>query len=151
MFRQFLSVLPDDSASQSPGQARMQLDIRATAEQLNLLLRCCMVLLNLLVADQYRLLENGQVLLDILRELCSQNLINRNDNNTISFEKVYHKYIYNDNDCSTSFTEDIVASLHFMEPADLRLHYLCTMLELASIIENYFVRCLQMSFWCVDN
>ncbi|KAL7263555.1 hypothetical protein ACSBR1_001670 [Camellia fascicularis] len=129
MFRQFLSVLPDVSASQSPGQSRMQVDIRATAEQLNLLLRCCMVLLNLLVADQYRLLENGQVLLDILRELCSQNLTNRNDNNTISFEKVYHKYIYNDNDCSTSFTEDIVASLHFMEPVDLRLHYLCTMLE----------------------
>ncbi|KAL6972223.1 mitogen-activated protein kinase [Sarracenia purpurea var. burkii] len=128
MFMWFLSTLYDVSANHALGRTILHLDIQVTAEQLNLLLRCCLVMLNLLVHDQSRLLKKGQVL-SMLRELCSLNLIQGNEESTINFEKVSRAYTFDDNDCTTSLSEDIVASLHFMEPVDPCLPFLCALLE----------------------
>ncbi|GFY85280.1 hypothetical protein Acr_04g0000180 [Actinidia rufa] len=128
-FKQFLSALHGIAASGDIGQASLHFDIQANAEQLNLLLRCCMVMLNLLVNDQYRLLRNGQILLDILGELCSLNLVQENEENIIGIEKVSREFTYKGNDCATSLTEDIIASLHFVEPVDPYLPFLCSLLE----------------------
>ncbi|XP_057469959.1 uncharacterized protein LOC130758950 isoform X2 [Actinidia eriantha] len=131
-FKQFLSALHGITASRDIGQASLHFDIEASAEQLNLLLRCCMVMLNLLVTDQYCLLRNGQILLDIQGELCSLNLVQGNEENTISIEKVSREFTYKGSDCATSLslTEDIVASLHFLEPVDPCLPFLCSLLEI---------------------
>ncbi|KAA8538662.1 hypothetical protein F0562_028270 [Nyssa sinensis] len=102
----------------------------AIAEELNLLLRCCMVILNLFVPNKHLLLENGRVLLAMLRKLCSLDSNGGNEKNAISFEKlVSHEFTYVDNDCTACFTEDFVASLRFLEPSDPCLPFLCTILE----------------------
>ncbi|XP_057469958.1 uncharacterized protein LOC130758950 isoform X1 [Actinidia eriantha] len=138
-FKQFLSALHGITASRDIGQASLHFDIEASAEQLNLLLRCCMVMLNLLVTDQYCLLRNGQILLDIQGELCSLNLVQGNEENTISIEKVSREFTYKGSDCATSLslTEDIVASLHFLEPVDPCLPFLCSLLEVLLPVESY--------------
>ncbi|GFZ09749.1 hypothetical protein Acr_21g0003480 [Actinidia rufa] len=140
-FKRFLSALHGITASRDIGQANLHFDIEANAEQLNLLLRCCMVMLNLLVTDQYRLLRNGQILLDIQGELCSLNLVQGNEENTISIEKVSREFTYKGSDCATSLTEDIVASLHFVEPVDPCLPFLCSLLEVIdkSNFSSYFI------------
>lgn len=125
-FNQFLSALHDVSAEVAL-RASLRSAIWAITELLNLLLRCCMVMFNLLFPD--RLVENGQVLLDILEELCSWALTHENEENTIGFEKVSLKCTYKDNYCTASSNEDIVASLHFMEPVNLSLPFLRSSLE----------------------
>ncbi|KAG5544441.1 hypothetical protein RHGRI_017012 [Rhododendron griersonianum] len=126
-FNQFLSALRAVSVKRALRQASLHSAIWAITELLNLLLRCCMVILNLLVPD--RALENGQVLLDILGELCSLGLPQENEENIIGFEKVSLKYTYKYNHCTASSNEDIVASLHFMEPVNPSLPFLRALLE----------------------
>ncbi|XAR57459.1 hypothetical protein NMG60_11025612 [Bertholletia excelsa] len=129
MFKQFISTMRDVSTSGAQGPKSLHLNTLETAEQLNLLLRCCMVMLNLLVSDQHRLLDNGQILLSILGKLFSLYPIQRNKESTISFEKFSCQYVYEGKDCATSFNEDIVASLHFVDPVDPCLSFICNMLE----------------------
>ncbi|XP_052203573.1 uncharacterized protein LOC127808903 isoform X3 [Diospyros lotus] len=129
MFKQFLFSLQDVTPRQALVEASLCSHIEATSEQLNLLLRCCLVILNLLCFDQHRLLENGQVLLALLEELSSLTSVIGNEKISIGFEKVSCAYSYKDLDSASSFTEDLVASLHFIEPSDPCLPFLCTMLE----------------------
>ncbi|CAK9158135.1 unnamed protein product [Ilex paraguariensis] len=137
-FNKFFATLSDVSTRSALGQAGLPLDMRIAAETVNLLLRCCMVILNLLVPQQYLLLENGKVLLEILRKLGSLDLVRTQDKDTISFEKsVSHGCTYIDKGCTTSVREDFVASLHFLEPSDPHRPFLCAMLEVIQQLQPY--------------
>lgn len=127
MFKEFLSTLHNVSASFSE-QDSLHYSICSTAQRLNLLLRCCIVMLKLLVLDQNRLVENGLVLHAILAKLCSFNFNLESERNTIHFEKVSQEYKWDDTHLSL-FTEDFVASFQFIEPIDHSHHFFCTMLE----------------------
>lgn len=110
-------------------------------EELVLLLRCCMVILNLLTYDQSLLLEKGRVLLLILKVLVSLNHGENESNGRstcIRVEKVVSRQCaFDDGDtgCTTSVAEDFAASLCFLETSDPCRPFLCALLEV--LVENY--------------
>lgn len=110
-------------------------------EELILLLRCCLVILNLLAYDQNLLLGKGRVLLLILKALISSNVREGESEKrscSVSFEKMVSReceYVDGDNGCSTSVAEHFAASLHFLEPSDPYRPFLCSLLEV--IVSNF--------------
>lgn len=112
-------------------------DIRTgVVEELTLLLRCCMVILNLLACDQNLLLEKGRVLLFIVKVLISLDAIGdcesengrRKRRSCFCFEKSVSGEC-GDGGCTTSVAEDFAASLSFLEPSDPCRPFLCALLE----------------------
>ncbi|KAG6659244.1 hypothetical protein I3843_03G016700 [Carya illinoinensis] len=104
-------------------------------EELALLLRCCMVILNLLDFDQDLLLEKGRVLLLVLKVLISLKSGENESNGrstSVRVEKIVSRQCaFDDGDtgCTTSVAEDFAASLCFLEPSDPCRPFLCALLE----------------------
>lgn len=111
-------------------------------EELALLLRCCMVILNLLDFDQDLLLEKGRVLLLVLKVLISLKSGENESNGrstSVRVEKIVSRQCaFDDGDtgCTTSVAEDFAASLCFLEPSDPCRPFLCALLEVV-LVENY--------------
>lgn len=132
-------------------------DIRTgVVEELTLLLRCCMVILNLLACDQNLLLEKGRVLLFIVKVLISLDAIGdcesengrRKRRSCFCFEKSVSGEC-GDGGCTTSVAEDFAASLSFLEPSDPCRPFLCALLEV--IVEHSkFTLFLRRSIVCED-
>ncbi|CAI9114867.1 OLC1v1015679C2 [Oldenlandia corymbosa var. corymbosa] len=125
-FKKFFDALYTGSSDEDLGN-----DVYGAAETLNLLLRCCLVVM-ILLEQQKVVLEKGLIVLGMLRSLCSVDLKVvkwRKREKAIRFAKsVSVAYEYSNND-STTLTEDFVASLHFLEPSDSRIPLVTSMLE----------------------
>ncbi|XP_062152993.1 uncharacterized protein LOC133861263 [Alnus glutinosa] len=130
-FKRFFSDLHELSYSGT--------DMRTgVVEELTLLLRCCMVILNLVACDQNLLLEKGRVLLFVVKVLISLDAIGnceseseserRKRRSCVSFEKSVSLEC-GDGGCTTSVAEDFAASLCFLEPSDPCRPFLCALLE----------------------
>ncbi|KAL7156130.1 hypothetical protein ABFS83_03G122300 [Erythranthe nasuta] len=94
-------------------------------EVVNLLFRCCMLVLTLLEPSQNLILEKLPILLGILRKSSSHHLVDNTGRNTFVFEKS----VFRENDCCTSSVEGFTASLQFLEPYDPLLFLMSTILE----------------------
>ncbi|KAM3305968.1 hypothetical protein P3S67_012837 [Capsicum chacoense] len=132
MYERFshLFSAPCDTSVNYQRQGTLWQNTSKDAETFYLLLRCCMVILTLLVSQHNLLLEKGKVLLVLLRKLCSINTFGGGSRMEITFQKsVSHACTSEDADCRTTSTEDIVASLHLFEPSDLHTSFLCTTFE----------------------
>lgn len=151
-FKRFFSDLHELSYSGT--------DMRTgVVEELTLLLRCCMVILNLLACDQNLLLEKGRVLLFIVKVLISLDAIGNCESegesergkrrrSCVSFEKSVSLEC-GDGGCTTSVAEDFAASLCFLEPSDPCRPFLCALLEV--IVEHSnFTLFLRRSIVCED-
>ncbi|MCD7457880.1 hypothetical protein HAX54_036493 [Datura stramonium] len=132
MYERFdhLFSAPHDTSVNDQRQGILQQNMSKDAETFYLLLRCCMVTLTLLVSQHNLLLEKGKVLLVLLRKLCSINTFGAGNRMEITFQKsVSHACTSEDNDCRTTSTEDIVASLHFLELSYLNTSFLYATFE----------------------
>ncbi|XP_059297138.1 uncharacterized protein LOC132050099 isoform X2 [Lycium ferocissimum] len=132
MFERFdhLFSAPHDTSVNNQRQGILQQNMSKDAETFYLLLRCCMVTLTLLVSQHNLLLEKGKVLLMLLRKLCSLNTFGAGSRKEITFQKsVSRACTSEDNDCRTTSTEDIVASLQIIEPSDVHTSFLCATFE----------------------
>ncbi|XP_060197950.1 uncharacterized protein LOC132626925 isoform X2 [Lycium barbarum] len=132
MFERFdhLFSAPHDTSVNNQRQGILQQNMSKDAETFYLLLRCCMVTLTLLVSQHNFLLEKGKVLLMLLRKLCSINTFGAGSRKEITFQKsVSRACTSEDNDCRTTSTEDIVASLQIIEPSDVHTSFLCGTFE----------------------
>ena len=97
-------------------------------EELTLLLRCCLVMLVLMEYDQPLLVQKGLGILNLLSRLVTTELSGRNGKSSITFKKLISRQSVSD-DCTTSITEEFVASLCLWKPSDPRYAYLCAVLE----------------------
>lgn len=132
-FEQLFSALSCGSSNKKLEDSNSIPDICGTVEIVNLLLRCSLIMLNLLEHQHDHLLIKGKVILEIFRKLSSVNFHTK-QKNEMRFEKsVPHASINNDDDCITSSVEDFVASLHFLEPSDPCLHFVSSTIE---VIQN---------------
>ncbi|KAL3845643.1 hypothetical protein ACJIZ3_003046 [Penstemon smallii] len=131
-FEQCFSSLCDLSANKDIRECSSNLGLYDTVEVVKLLLRCCMILLNLLAGKLSLVLEKRQILLNILRKLSMPKLVEKTGQREIVFEKsVFHKCPLGDNGGNASSSaEKITASLHFLEPYNPLLFFLSKMLEI---------------------
>ncbi|KAJ6396114.1 hypothetical protein OIU77_021197 [Salix suchowensis] len=97
-------------------------------EELTLLLRCCLVMLVLMEYDQPLLVQKGLGILYLLSRLVTTELSGRNGKSSITFKKLISRQSVSD-DCTTSITEEFVASLCLWKPSDPRYAFLCAVLE----------------------
>ncbi|KAL2513304.1 hypothetical protein Adt_18904 [Abeliophyllum distichum] len=124
-------ALCENFANKNLGEVSSHSYLLDAAEIVNLLLRCCIVLLTLLVVEQNLLLEKGLVLFRVLRQLSLSNSVARPEKSAFKFEKsVSHERAHRDSDCTTSYAEDFTASFHFLEPSNLHLFFQSAMLEI---------------------
>lgn len=122
--------LSDVFARRDLGESSLHSDMWGTAKELTLLLRCCIVSLNLLGSDQSLLFQKCRVLLTILSRFCSQGLSEGSEKNAFSFKKsVSCGHTCSEGGYATSICEDFVASFHFIEPSDPFLPVSCSLLE----------------------
>ncbi|KAI3464354.1 hypothetical protein Pfo_021017 [Paulownia fortunei] len=127
---QLYSNLCGISANKDLGESSSSLGLFDAVEVMNLLFRCCMLLLTLIAAQQNLILEKGLILLRILRKLSLPNLVENTGKHAFVFEKsVFRDYAPGDNGCSTSSIEGFTASLQFLEPSNPLLFFISTMLE----------------------
>ena len=135
-----LKDLSDVFACRDLGESSLPPDMWGTAKELTLLLRCCIVSLNLLGSDQSLLFQKCQVLLTILSGFCSQHLSGKNEKNAISFKKsVSCGHTCSEGGYATSISEDFVASFHFIEPSDPFLPVSCSLLEVIQTILEFLL------------
>lgn len=129
-FEQLFSKLCGISANKDLGESSSNLGLFDAVEVLNLIFRCCMLLLTLLEERHDLILEKGSILLRILRKLILPNLVENTGKHVFVFEKsVFHERTPEDNGCSTSSVEGFTASLQFLEPCNPLLFFKSTMLE----------------------
>lgn len=129
-FEQLLSKLSGVSAAEDLGESSSILDLFDAVEVLNLLFRCCMLLLALLAAQQNLIFEKGTILIKILRKLMLPDLVKTTGKHAFVFEKsVFRECAPQDNGCSTSSVEGFSASIEFLEPCNPLLFFKCSMLE----------------------
>lgn len=132
--------LSDVFACRDLGESSLHSNMWDTAKELTLLLRCCIVSLNLLASDQSLLFQKCQVLLAILRRFCSQGLGGGNNKNAISFKQsVSCGRTCSEGGYATSISEDFVASFHFIEPSDPFLPVSCSLLEVIQTIVEFLI------------
>lgn len=137
-FEQLFSKLSGVSAPEDLDESSSSLGLFDSVEVLNLLFRCCMLLLDLVAAQQKLIFEKGPILLKILRKLILPNSIKNTGKRAFVFEKsVFHESAPQDNGCSTSSVEGFSASIEFFEPCNPLLYFRCTMLEVI-----YSFKCL---------
>ncbi|VVA19711.1 Hypothetical predicted protein [Prunus dulcis] len=129
-FKLFFSALRDVFASRGQEQMEYDTDMFATADELPLLLRCCMLVLAL--ADPTMLVEKTQFLLSVLGSLIYLVTNGGEEKNSVRFQKfVSSKFMYTDvGGSSTTVSEEFVASLCFTEPSDPWCPTLCAVLEI---------------------
>ena len=140
-FKQFfVSDLRDVSRGTKSGT-----EIWPSVDQLNLILRCCLVVLNLLELDPSYSYEKARVLLSIMKILVSFGSSGESERKrkrskrlrvvfTVKFEKLFSREFVlnsgvNGDGCITSLAEDFAASLCFVEPSDPCRPFLCAVLE----------------------
>lgn len=130
-FKQLLSSFHDVSPSRAAiGPASSHPDMLVVAEELNLLLRNCIIILDLLDFRPDLCLENGQVLLMIVRILSLLESTGRNEKNAISFEQLFSSESACGQDSFTTLlTKEFGASLSSLELSDSCIHLLSAMLE----------------------
>ncbi|XP_010250866.1 PREDICTED: uncharacterized protein LOC104592977 isoform X3 [Nelumbo nucifera] len=132
-FEQLLSGLLDVSVNTATGQDK----VLNHPEDLTMLLRCCLIIMLLLVFDQSFLMEKCQILLVVLRKLCSPDLLlhvschmKGNEKSTISLKRsVSHERIYASDNSIISVVEELDASMSFSEQIGMPIPILCSMLE----------------------
>ncbi|KAK3229953.1 hypothetical protein Dsin_001834 [Dipteronia sinensis] len=107
-FKQIYDAFEDVSANQANGQAVSHSNSWASFEELILILRCCMVILSLLIPDQ--LMEKGQVLLSVLRRLI-------NSSNA------------DDDCCTVPIAEGFASSICSSGPSDPTPKHNCALLQ----------------------
>ncbi|KAK4413360.1 hypothetical protein Salat_2748600 [Sesamum alatum] len=118
------------SANKDLGESSNHLDLCNAVEIMNLLLRCCMLLLTLHTAKPSLISEKGPILLRILRKLSSPNLVENTGKHAFVFEKsVFRECAPADNGCSTSSVEGFTATIQLLEPRNPLLFLKSTMLE----------------------
>ncbi|XP_021802122.1 uncharacterized protein LOC110746222 isoform X2 [Prunus avium] len=129
-FKLFFSALCDVFASRGQEHIECDTDMFATADELPLLLRCCMLVLAL--ADPTMLVEKTQFLLSVLGSLIYLVTNGGEEKNSVRFQKfVSSKFTYTDvGGSSTTVSEEFVASLCFTEPSDPWCPTLCAVLEI---------------------
>lgn len=150
---QLFSALREISISQKHARTLSSSKLWNNVEDLPLLLRCCSSVLTLLSFDQNLILEKARVLLSILSKLISFTSSGNDEGTSISFKSFHRECSYSENGYTTSVAEDLVASLHFLQPSDPHRSLLSALLEVLSI--NFMcplcccknIRCgLQFSF-----
>ncbi|KAG8378463.1 hypothetical protein BUALT_Bualt08G0139800 [Buddleja alternifolia] len=120
------------------GESSSHIGLFDAVEVMNLLFRCCMLILTLLAAKQNLLLEKGPILLGILKKLSSPNLVENSGKHVFVFERsAFYEGALGDNGCTTSAAEDFTASLQFLEPYNPHLFLTCSMLEV--FLDELFV------------
>ncbi|KAK6116691.1 hypothetical protein DH2020_049573 [Rehmannia glutinosa] len=130
-FEQLFWNLCGVSANKDHGESCSNLGLFDAVEVMNLLFRCCMVLLTLLAARQNLVLEKGLILLRILRKLRLPNLVENTGKCAFVFEKsVFRECAPGNSGCSTSSVEGITASLQFLGPSNPLRFFMSTMLEI---------------------
>lgn len=135
-FGPLFSNLCGISADEDPGESSSSSGLFEAVEVVNLLFRCCMLLLILLESSQGLLLEKWLILLKILRKLSSDNLVEKTGKHAFVFEKsVFRECAPGENGCSTSSFEGFTASLQYLEPYNPLLFLMSTMLEV--ILQPY--------------
>ncbi|XP_030546168.1 uncharacterized protein LOC115752213 isoform X2 [Rhodamnia argentea] len=127
--QQLFSALPEISISQKHARTLSTSKLWNIAEELTLLLRCCLSVLTLLSFDQNLILEKAQVLLSILSKLISFTSSGNDEGTSISFKRFRRERSYCENGYTTSVAEDLVASLHFLRPSDPHTSLLSALLE----------------------
>ncbi|BBG95999.1 hypothetical protein Prudu_004675 [Prunus dulcis] len=132
-FKLFFSALRDVFASRGQEHMEYDTDMFATADELPLLLRCCMLVLAL--ADPTMLVEKTQFLLSVLGSLIYLVTNGGEEKNSVRFQKfVSSKFTYTDvGGSSTTVSEEFVASLCFTEPSDPWCPTLCAVLEIHAL------------------
>ncbi|KAK6938002.1 hypothetical protein RJ641_031510 [Dillenia turbinata] len=109
-------------------------------DELTLLLRCCMVALNLLVEDQTLLLEKCRLVLSLVTKICQVKMENQRQRQTqtqgtttsvVRFKKsVSLECNYTEDGClTTTISHDFFASLSFSNNFSSRLSFSCHLLE----------------------
>ncbi|KAJ7001012.1 hypothetical protein NC653_011451 [Populus alba x Populus x berolinensis] len=118
-------------------------------EELTLLLRCCLVMLVLIEHDQPLVIEKGLGILSMLSRLVATELSGQNGKSSITFKKLTSRQSVID-DCTTSITEEFVASLCLWKPSDPRYAFLCAVLEVFA--DELLVRqTLRQNFVMIDS
>ncbi|KAL0326361.1 UNVERIFIED_CONTAM: hypothetical protein Sradi_5205400 [Sesamum radiatum] len=131
-FERLFSIFSRISANKDLGESKFHQALCNAVEIMNLLFRCCMLLLTLLAAKPNLILEIGPIFLRIVRKLSSPNLVENTGTHAFVFEKsVFHECAPADNGCSTSYVEGFTASIQFLEPCNPLLFLKSTMLEQA--------------------
>ncbi|KAL0314134.1 UNVERIFIED_CONTAM: hypothetical protein Sangu_2257800 [Sesamum angustifolium] len=129
-FERLFSIFSRISANKDLGESNFHQALCNAVEIMNLLFRCCMLLLTLLAAKPNLILEIGPIVLRIVRKLSSPNLVENTGTHAFVFEKsVFHECAPADNGCSTSYVEGFTASIQFLEPCNPLLFLKSTMLE----------------------
>ncbi|KAK3006088.1 hypothetical protein RJ639_016532 [Escallonia herrerae] len=126
-FMQLLTAIRDTSATSALG--RLRSDTWPAAKELYLLLRCCLIVFNMLVLQQH-LVENGRILLLIIRCLSLLDLNGGKHNSVINLGQLLTcEGKYKDSDCTTFVTVELVTSLSSLEQSDPCIPFLSVMLE----------------------
>ncbi|XP_002530558.2 uncharacterized protein LOC8269754 [Ricinus communis] len=134
-FKELFSALHDVSATWGSGNSKLTTYIWAKSEELMLLLRCCMSMLDLIEFNHNLLMEKGKLLLSVLRRLFSFELsggggADGNEKASTAFKRfVSVECPYVSGDCTTSVIEEFVASKSSSEPSDSCCTLLCAVLE----------------------
>ncbi|XP_030550843.2 uncharacterized protein LOC115755541 isoform X2 [Rhodamnia argentea] len=127
--QQLFSALRENSISQKHARTLSTSKLWNNVEELALLLRCCLSVLTLLSFDQNLILERTRVLLSILSKLISFSSSENDEEASISFKRFRWERSYRENGFTTSVAEDLVASLHFLQPSDRHRSLLSALLE----------------------
>ncbi|KAM3729508.1 hypothetical protein ACB098_12G017800 [Castanea mollissima] len=123
---------------------RSSAKVWASVEQLILILRCCLVALNLLEFDPNLLWKKVRVLLLIVRVLVSSV-----SESSVKFEKLFGDDGDGDG-CTASVAEEFVAELCFLKPLDPCRPFLCALIEVLAD-ELLINKSLRKCFMLVDS
>ncbi|KAL3638704.1 hypothetical protein CASFOL_016611 [Castilleja foliolosa] len=134
LFRQleekFVQLLSSLSRNCDNGESSSNLGLFDAVEIMNLLFRCCLMLLILLGEKQNLVLEKGLILLRIVKKLSLPGMVENTGKHAFVFEEsVFRECSPGDNGCSTSSVEGFTASLQFLGPNNPLLFFSSTMLE----------------------
>lgn len=140
--QQLFSALQEISTSQKHARTLSSSKLWNNVEEPTLLLRCCLSVITLLSFDQNLILEKARVLLSILSKLISFTSSGNDEDTSISFKRFHRECNYSENGYTTSVAEDLVASLHFLQPSDPHRSLISALLEVLSINFTYPVMLL---------
>lgn len=118
-------------------QSDQHSNILIPSKDFALVLRCCMAILQLLEFDQSLVLEKCQILLTILKRLCSPDLILHAARHKVKSgqsifclkKSVSHKCKYTLDGAVSCIHEELDASMHFAEEGVSLVALLCSILE----------------------
>ncbi|XP_073146838.1 uncharacterized protein [Henckelia pumila] len=139
-FEKLSSTLLNISANKSHSEYEFESDFHLfdSVEVVSLLLRCCMLLITLLAAQQNLMLDKGQIILRVVKKLWSPSWVANEGKQALIFNKsVFQRCDHGSEGCSTSFAEDFTASFQILEPCNPLHFFTSTMLEV--FVDECFV------------